>query len=87
MHLINSSHRNALIEDDAEVVFQLSDVLDGGEPVSIPVTLPNTAFDLNASSPLVPGNTSSYYFPLRKADNETQYGLGQAFLQEAYLGT
>jgi hypothetical protein len=55
------------------------------------ITLPYDAFDLQLSYPYLPNTTyadpSKYYFPLRQAANETQYVLGRAFLQEAYLIT
>ncbi|KAJ5461729.1 uncharacterized protein N7458_003281 [Penicillium daleae] len=63
------------------VSFRLSDVATGGAAVTI--TLPYNAFALTAKAPLV--NSSSHYFPLKRAANSTQYTLGRVFLQEAYL--
>lgn len=40
-------------------------------------------FDLEASYPIYPNATS--YFPIRRAANDSQYTLGRAFLQEAYV--
>lgn len=45
--------------------------------------LPYGAFDLQASHPIYPNATN--YFPLRRADNESQYTLGRVLLQEAYI--
>ncbi|KAI8680822.1 Peptidase A1 domain-containing protein [Fusarium sp. Ph1] len=81
LYLINDTHHNSLLKLDAEVSFRLSDVLDGGDTVTI--TLPYQAFALRAEYPLV--EKSSYYFPLKLAANESQYTLGRTFLQEAYL--
>ncbi|KAK0382871.1 hypothetical protein NLU13_8787 [Sarocladium strictum] len=81
LYLINDTHRNSLLDTDAEVTFRLSDDKSGGETVSI--ALPYAAFDLRAEVPLV--ENGSYYFPLKRADNESQYTLGRVFLQEAYL--
>ncbi|KAJ4189948.1 hypothetical protein NW767_011446 [Fusarium falciforme] len=81
LYLINGTHHNSLLKSDAEVTFRLSDVLDGGDTVTI--TLPYQAFALRAEYPLV--EKSSYYFPLKLAVNESQYTLGRTFLQEAYL--
>ncbi|KAI0164421.1 acid protease [Hypoxylon sp. FL1284] len=81
LYLVNDTHHTTLLNSDAEVTFRLSDVTEGGDAVSI--TLPYGAFDLTAQPPLV-GN-QSYYFPLKRAANETQYTLGRVFLQEAYL--
>lgn len=80
LYLVNDTHHFELLSSAAEVSFQLSDVLDGGETVTI--VLPYRAFDLKAENPLV--KNSSYYFPLKRAANESQYTLGRTFLQEAY---
>ncbi|KAI0097220.1 aspartic peptidase domain-containing protein [Nemania sp. FL0031] len=81
LYIVNETHHNTLLDSNAEVTFRLSDVTSGGEAVTI--VLPYAAFDLTAEYPLV-GNTS-YYFPLKRAANATQYTLGRTFLQEAYL--
>jgi hypothetical protein len=49
---------------------------------TIVINMPYKAFDLQASWPIY-GRTTNY-FPLRRADNDTQYTLGRTFLQEAY---
>ncbi|KAH8892708.1 acid protease, partial [Thozetella sp. PMI_491] len=82
LYLVNDTHHLQLKSSGAEVVFQLADGLSGG--ASITVVLPYAAFDLQAGPPLV-GNSSSYFFPLKRAANESQYTLGRTFLQEAYL--
>lgn len=79
LYLINETHRDDLRNSDAEVTFRLSDDKNGGDTVSI--TLPYAAFDLKVKSPLV--EEESYYFPLKRAANATQYTLGRVFLQEA----
>ncbi|KAI0161206.1 acid protease [Xylariaceae sp. FL1272] len=81
LYLVNDTHHVTLQNSNAQVSFRLSDVNSGGSAVTI--TLPYDAFDLQAESPLV--NDTSYYFPLKRAANETQYTLGRTFLQEAYL--
>jgi len=81
LYLVNDTQRNANLDSDAEVTFRLSDVKEGGETVSI--TFPYAAFDLTAEAPLVP--ETSHYFPLKRANDSTQYTLGRVFLQEAYL--
>lgn len=79
LYLVNDTHRNRLLDSDAQVSFRLSDVRGGGETVT--VTLPYAAFDLTAEPPLV--QNTSHYFPLKRAANSTQYTLGRTFLQEA----
>ncbi|GKU06021.1 acid protease [Fusarium langsethiae] len=81
LYLVNGSHHEDLLASNAEVSFRLSDVLEGGSTVII--TLPYRAFDLKAEYPLV--DKTSYYFPLKRATDESQYTLGRVFLQEAYL--
>ncbi|KAF3013310.1 hypothetical protein E8E14_010945 [Neopestalotiopsis sp. 37M] len=81
LYLVNDTHHTTLLNSDAEVSFRLSDVTTGGD--SVRIVLPYNAFDLTAEYPLV--ENSSYYFPLKRAANETQYTLGRTFLQEAYL--
>jgi hypothetical protein len=83
LYLVNETHRNTLLDSNAEVSFMLSDVESGGDTVSI--TLPYAAFDLTAEYPLV--DNTSYYFPLKRANNSTQYTLGRTFLQEAYVSS
>lgn len=79
LYLVNETHHTTLLNSDAEVSFRLSDVATGGDAVRI--VLPYDAFDLTAEAPLV--DNSSYYFPLKRASNSTQYTLGRTFFQEA----
>jgi len=79
LYLVNDTHNTELLNSNAQVTFRLSDVASGGNTVTI--TLPYGAFALTAKAPLV--DNSSYYFPLKRAANSTQYTLGRAFLQEA----
>jgi hypothetical protein len=81
LYLINDTHYTNLLAAEPVVTFRLADSLSGGSTVDI--TLPFSAFALPATYPAV--SKPSYYFPLRKAHNQTQYTLGRTFLQEAYL--
>ncbi|KAI1330752.1 aspartic peptidase domain-containing protein [Xylariaceae sp. FL0255] len=81
LYLLNDTQRTTLQNSNAQVTFRISDVDSGGDAVVI--TLPYEAFDLTAEYPLV--DNTSYYFPLKRAANSTQYTLGRTFLQEAYL--
>lgn len=53
------------------------------DPAAITIEIPYAAFDLEASYPIFARPTK--YFPLRRAENSTQYALGRAFLQEVYI--
>ncbi|EHK96850.1 hypothetical protein M7I_7391 [Glarea lozoyensis 74030] len=66
-----------LVWDEASQLYLVDDNL------RTHIVLPYKAFDLYATSPLV--QTSSHYFPLKRAANPGQVTLGRAFLQEAYL--
>jgi hypothetical protein len=80
MYLISDSHHATLMEQNAQVTFQIADSAQGGETARI--VLPYAAFGRVAKYPLV-ANGSSYYFPLQIAANASQYTLGRTFLQEA----
>lgn len=81
LYLVNDSLHNALLAQQASVVFSLGKDISGGQTVQI--TLPYASFDLTAQAPLVAN--SSRYFPLHLATNDTEYTLGRTFLQEAYV--
>ena len=83
LYLVNDTYHNTLLDSNAQVSFRLSDVRSGGDTVSI--TLPYAAFDLTAEYPLV--DSTSHYFPLKRANSSGQYTLGRTFLQEAYVAS
>ena len=85
----NSSQRSTLLGWNLTFTFVLADL--PGSAKTIALSLPYAAFDLQLSYPF-PGlnvtaenSTTSRYFPLRRAANESQYTIGRAFLQETYL--
>ncbi|KAK5712070.1 hypothetical protein LTR15_012139 [Elasticomyces elasticus] len=81
LYLIDESVHNTLLAQ--KPVFKFT--LGGGDSNSetVDILLPYAAFDLNVTLPIVNGNYR--YFPLKRADNATQYTLGRVFLQEAYI--
>ncbi|KAL8806912.1 MAG: hypothetical protein Q9182_001041 [Xanthomendoza sp. 2 TL-2023] len=81
LYLVNSTLHDTLKRQNASVSFIVGNSIDGGPSVNI--TFPYASFDLQVTSPIVAEPTR--YFPLRRADNDTQYTLGRTFLQEAYL--
>ncbi|KXT03961.1 hypothetical protein AC578_9294 [Pseudocercospora eumusae] len=89
-YLVNKSLHETLTASNPSVTFKIGSQASGGDTVDI--TLPYGAFDLllgfpnvlNLNSSYKSGN-ESYYFPLKRAANDTQYTLGRTFLQEAYL--
>lgn len=72
------------------VVFNIGPLADirgkqtgSSQASSVAIELPYAAFVLQATYPLYPNATN--YFPIRRAANDTQYTIGRAFLQEAYI--
>lgn len=78
-YLVNSTLRAQLQSRNPSISFILGNDINGGPNVNI--TLPYQAFDLRLDKPIV--DPTQYYFPLRRAANDTQTTLGRTFLQEA----
>lgn len=88
LYLVGDNLHDQLTGQNLSVTFTIGtgkDVNTGDDSdATFEITMPYFAFDLEADGPLVPNAT--HYFPLRRAsDNTTQYTLGRAFLQAAYL--
>jgi hypothetical protein len=83
LYLLNNTQHAKLKALDPNITFTIGYGKEGGQTAEI--TFPYAAFDLNISYPTVAVGNESYYFPIRRANNDTQYTLGRAFLQEAYL--
>lgn len=79
-YLVNQTIHANLTTMNPVLTFKLGNDVEASE--NIVVNLPYKAFDLQASWPIYENATN--YFPLRRADNSTQYTLGRTFLQEAY---
>ncbi|KAK5738890.1 hypothetical protein LTR17_005616 [Elasticomyces elasticus] len=79
LYLLTSHQHEKLLAQNPSLTFTLRET--GGETIDI--TLPYAAFDLNITRPYV--EEESYYFPLKRASNDSQYTLGRVFLQEAYV--
>lgn len=80
MYIVNDTIHQQLQNLNPSVTFTFG---NASTNQSINITLPYAAFDLQASNPIYPNGTN--YFPLRRATNATQYTIGRAFFQEAYL--
>jgi len=81
LYLLSSTLHSSLQAMNANVTFSLGPSSTGGPNVDI--TLPYAAFDLQVSWPIT--DSPTYYFPLKRATDPSQYRLGRAFLQEAYI--
>jgi hypothetical protein len=80
LYLVSSDLDTQLKADNPSVRFTIGPQATGENVV---IEMPYGAFSLEAQSPFAPN--SSLYFPLKRARNSTQYMLGRAFLQSAYI--
>ncbi|KAF4635415.1 hypothetical protein G7Y89_g2680 [Cudoniella acicularis] len=80
-YLMNTTLYTTILSQNPTVTFRLAASTTGGSTVNI--VLPFSAFAVKVAYPFVANST--YYFPLQRAANSTQYTLGRTFLQEAYL--
>ncbi|KAF2769065.1 acid protease, partial [Teratosphaeria nubilosa] len=83
LYLVNQTLHDTLKAANPTINFTLGQDLTAGPTLQI--GLPYSAFDLTAKSPYQALSTESYYFPLRRGANDTQYTIGRTFFQEAYL--
>ncbi|KAF1842153.1 acid protease [Cucurbitaria berberidis CBS 394.84] len=81
LYVVDSHTHALLIERNPSITFGLGQTANPGERINI--VLPYSAFDQQASYPIYQNTTN--YFPIRRAQNETQYTLGRTFFQEAYI--
>lgn len=79
LYPVSDALHQALLAQNASISFTLGETGSGGQTINI--TLPYASFDLQATPPVVSKTTK--YFPIKRANNATQYTLGRTFLQEA----
>ena len=89
-YFVNDSLHETLLARNASITLSLAnglirDIHD--DTITVNITLPYASFDLVASYPFagIGMNETIRYFPLRRAQDATQYTLGRVFLQESYL--
>ncbi|KAI7217085.1 acid protease [Hortaea werneckii] len=87
LYLVNETTHEHLMQSNPSISFMIgpntTDTSASAAADNLNIVLPYAAFDLQADIPLY--NSSTNYFPIRVAANESQYTLGRTFLQEAYL--
>lgn len=81
VYWLNDALHQALLAMNPRITFAIGKA-KSGDP-SIDIVLPYASFDLQVTPPAVA--ESSWFFPLRRAANDTQFTLGRAFMQEAYV--
>ncbi|CZR60088.1 uncharacterized protein PAC_09983 [Phialocephala subalpina] len=81
LYTISTIQHTLLLAQNANITFTLTrpDLL--GSPITL--VFPYLAFALQATWPLV--DTPTLYFPIKRANDSSQYRLGRAFFQEAYI--
>lgn len=80
MYSLTDDQHKKLVAKNANVTFKIGGSAQGGDSVNI--VMPYGAFDLVWTGS---GFNSTRYFPLQRAQNSTQYTLGRAFFQQAYV--
>jgi hypothetical protein len=80
LYVVNSTIHDNLRSENPSMTFTIGSSTTGNDFVDI--ALDYASFDLTASWPLA-GNETIPYFPLRQAQNDTQYVLGRTFLQQS----
>ncbi|PPJ53775.1 hypothetical protein CBER1_04549 [Cercospora berteroae] len=82
LYTVSEDTHARLLAQSPSFAFTIGASKDQGTRNTV-INIPYAAFDLNVSIPYY--NQSQQYFPLKRAQNDTQYTLGRAFLQEAYV--
>lgn len=80
LYLVNDTLHEQLVKHNPTVTFTIASTTTSSDIINI--DMPYGSFDLTATWPLT-ANGTSRYFPLRRADNASQYVLGRTFLQQA----
>ncbi|RMY39620.1 hypothetical protein D0866_01810 [Hortaea werneckii] len=87
LYLVNDTTHQQLLRSNPSISFMIgpntTETSTSAAADNLNIVLPYAAFDLQADIPLY--NSSTNYFPIRVAANESQFTLGRTFLQEAYL--
>lgn len=83
LYRVSPSAHAALLASNPSFTFTLGQSGADEGSQTIDIVIPYAAFDLNLTFPIV--SNSTRYFPLKQAQNSSQYTLGRAFLQEAYV--
>lgn len=83
LYLVDDVMHQALKAENASITFSLGQQY--ATNLTVDITLPYAAFDLQASPPYRGLQNSTNYFPIRRGAKEDQWILGRTFLQEAYL--
>ena len=81
LYFVNDTLHDKLTSQNPNVTFTLGPAVAEGATVDI--VMQYRSFDLMAEYPIV--NNATRYFPLKQAQNDSQFTLGRTFLQDAYV--
>ena len=82
MYFVNDTLHDRLVSQNPNVTFTLG-FPGSTKDDTVDIVMHYGSFDLMADYPIVKNATR--YFPLKQAQNYSQYTLGRAFLQDAYV--
>lgn len=82
LYILDESTHSNLLATNPTFKFRIANGSNSGDS-TVDISFPYAAFDLNISQPYV--DSEQRYFPLKQAQNSSQYVLGRVFLQEAYV--
>ncbi|KIW01534.1 uncharacterized protein PV09_07012 [Verruconis gallopava] len=80
LYLVSDTLHTALQQQNPTVTFTLGPQASGE---SVKIDMPYGAFDLESQAPFSP--SGGRYFPLKRANDSSEYTLGRAFFQNAYV--
>lgn len=80
LYLLTDAQHTSLKAQNPKITFTLGTLTS---LQTVDIMLPYSAFDLTVSYPIVANATR--YFPLKRANDSSQYTLGRTFFQEAYV--
>ncbi|KAL8784988.1 MAG: hypothetical protein Q9213_003649 [Squamulea squamosa] len=83
-YLVNDTLHEELLSRNLNISFRIGNTENRSGP-TVDIVLPYSSFDTTFRENF--DTIPIRYFPLQRAANDTQYTLGRAFLQEAYLVT
>ncbi|KAF9641502.1 putative peptidase aspartic protein [Lasiodiplodia theobromae] len=86
-YLINDTMHEKLLDKNPTFTFIVGKGEVESQVGSVQIKLPYAAFDLSIRYPAYGNKTGDEkrYFPIRRANDSSQYTIGRVFLQEAYL--
>ena len=82
LYFVNDTLHDSLLSGNHNVTFTLG-LPGSAHNDTVDIVMHYGSFDLMAEFPTV--NNAVRYFPIKRANNDSQYTLGRAFLQDAYV--